>query len=477
MVVSTSATIHSQNWQILNGSSYQDIPNSDATLRINNIQEIHSGNYRPKVTIYNFSRSKTKTYYGSPLSVSVIAFSPTPTPTPPPSPTATPRPTATPTPLPSPTATPRPPTPTPTPTATPRPSPSATPTPTPGPTNMDQDWEGRTSAAGVFYAHNFTYKDRNKTQLIKSNADLAASSFQVGGATDLILWDTTHKLSGAGSMKLSMPAGRRGVSSGYGLSFDGVGTKTKNTSKHQFYVQFAVYADSVYRNFYYGSGNVWGGKIAIVEAPDQSYAPSEIVLRRDPRAGGFLQGYRYTPMGGAEGFGLSWASLWNYTYMNFYDAGSPTVVDNVTLRRRHGPDYLSQDDSQGTNPDYQNAPRLVSNGWTVFEIYIDQVNQVVKIWCAPYGSEPKLIIGSMNARLAGVGTMDPSSYMPAQIYSGMQLLNYHNNVTNWPSTDTFIGYTEVIGSDNPIKFPGGFSIPHPGATHPPNYPPAGASEL
>jgi hypothetical protein len=275
---------------------------------------------------------------------------------------------------------------------------------------------------------------------------------------------------------MSMPASQRGVYGDFGFSFDGIGLATKNTSKHRFYVQFAVYADSVYRNFYYGSGNVWGGKIAIIQSPNTSFEPSEIVIRRDPRSGGFLQSYRYTPNGGAEPFILEWPTLGpNYTYLNFYDAGSPTVTNDSTLRQRHGNDWHGLSDTAGTNPDYQNAPRLVANNWTVFEVYVDQISQVVKIWCAPYGSPPVLIMGAMNARIAAVGTMDGSG-SPAKIYSGIQLLNYHNNVTNWPASDTFIAYTEIIGSDNPIQFPGGHSIPFSGTQVPAGYPPAGTNE-
>jgi hypothetical protein len=342
---------------------------------------------------------------------------------------------------------------------------------------MDDDWAARTAAAGVFYSHNFTYRDAAKTVRIANDADLRASAWGVGGTPSLALWDQAHKLSGAGSLRLQMPAANRGAYTGYSLSWDGVGRTTKNTSKHQFYVQFAIYADSVYRNFHYGDVSTWGGKLAIVQAPDRSFEPSEIVLRRDIRAGGYVLSYRYTPNGGAEGFSLSWPALSNYTYMNFYDRGSPTsITTNSHLRQRYGTDYqMLGSDNQGTNPDYQNAPRLVDNGWTVFEMYIDQVNQIVKIWMAPYGQPPVLVMGAMNARIAPVGTMDGGG-ASRQIYTGMQLLNYPNNVTNWPTTDTFICYSEVVASDNPINFPGGLALPSPGTQRPANYPPSGAQE-
>jgi len=341
-----------------------------------------------------------------------------------------------------------------------------------GGSSIDSDWAARIAASGVFFSNNFTYKNAAKTQQITNATDLIASAFQTNGTAAYIAWDTVNKLSGNGALRMNMAAANSGAYSGYSITWDGIGLTTKNTPKHQFYVQFAIYADSVYRNFYYGSAAVWGGKLAIIQSPDRSFEPSEIVIRRDPRAGGFLQSYRYTDAG-AEAFSLSWPSLSNYQYLSFYDAGSPTVTNDATLRQRYGNDYHGLSDTAGTDTNYQSAPRLSSNGWYVIEVYVDQINDIVKIWGAPYGSAPTLIMGGMNAGIAPVGYLDSAG---AQLYTGMQLTNYPNSVTNWPGSDTFICYSEVIGSDSPINFPGGYSIPNSGTTTPASYPPAGTSE-
>lgn len=341
---------------------------------------------------------------------------------------------------------------------------------------FDSDWASRSTAAGVFYTHNMTYVNQANTP-ITNDATLRSSFFQVAGTSAQALWDQTNKLSGAGSLKLNMPASISNITTSCGFSFDGRGTTTKNTSKHAFYFQFGIRLDSVYRNFYYGDFNNYGGKLFIMESPSTSFEPSEIVFRRDVRPGGFLMGYRYTPSGGAEGFGLNWPSFSDLTFLNFYNAnpGQSAPASLSALRQRHGADYLALNDTTGTNPDYQTAPRLLANTWHTVMLYVDQVNQVIKIWMAEYGQQPQLIMGAMNARIAPVGTMDQSGN-PKQIYSGGQLLNYPNNSQFWPSTDTYINYTELIGSDNPIKFPGGYDAPFLGTTTPTSYPPSGSSE-
>ena len=343
------------------------------------------------------------------------------------------------------------------------------------------DWTSRT--AGSTFNTNFTYKDAAQSVPIASDADLIGTFFTVQGPAGSanVHWDQTHKLSGAGSLRLSMPAASAGTYTSCGLTWDGIGALTKNTSLHQFYVQFSVYVDPVYCGFYYGDINNWGGKLALVMSPETSFASSEILIRRDPRPGGFLNGYRYTPSGGATYYGLVWGSQGSdKTTYNFLDAGSPTVSSQQTLRQRYGTDSAtipsgSSGDLFGTNADYQWVPRLVSGGWTYITMYIDQVNQVVKYWIAPWGQAPVLSMGAMNANIASVGTNDPSGN-PKPIYTGMQLLNYPNTATYWPVSDTFICYGEVIATTSQPTFPGGYPLPFPGTTTPTGYPPSGGVE-
>jgi hypothetical protein len=344
------------------------------------------------------------------------------------------------------------------------------------PLTMEEDWELRSTQSGVFYRHNMTYTDESETTLITNDATMrssAAGAGASGGASaNQNVWDTTRKLSGGGSWALEMLASVPGGWNDLQIDFSGKGSNTKAVIKHQFYWQFAFYADSVYRDFYYGDDNTFGGKIAIIESWNQSFDNGEVVIRRAAMPGGVFRAYRKTDASAVVGFGLEWAAHNDITFLNFYDAGSPTVTNTTTLRQRYGHDDDTRNETT-FNSDLAGSPLFPENDWIVFETYVDQVNDIVKIWAAPYGSAPVLVCGAMNASLPAVGAEDGAN---DEIYTGVQHLNYPNTAEEWPETDTRVCYTELIGSDDPINFPGGFSIPHPGTDTPPGYPPSGGVE-
>jgi len=328
--------------------------------------------------------------------------------------------------------------------------------------SADADWLSRSTASGVFYSTNFTYKDAAKTQLITNVTDLAASAYQTG-STAKLAWDTSLKLSGNGCLRLNMAGGSiDGTGTGWTFSFDGIGLHTKNTSKTQFYIQFAYYADSVQNNFNYGGTSNYGGKIIIVEAPDTSFDSGEVVFRRWVEPGGFVAAYSLPVNQSYYNNVISQSrGLLNNLYdANHYGAsfGAPSTASQ--WKQRHG--YMSI--GTVSDPDYVNAPRIISNTWMTIEIYVDLVNDCVKMWMAPYGESPKLIIGKNpgNGDLPAVGTVDGSGSNPKPIYTGAQLTNYANSPTAWPSTSTYVCYDEVIASNDPIPFPGGYTLPFPG---------------
>lgn len=351
--------------------------------------------------------------------------------------------------------------------------------------SLDTNAEWANQTVGAFYSHNLTYRDTAKTQLITSTADMLSARAGPSGGTDArMAWDTVNKLSGGGSVKMNMPAANNGAYSGYSIDFSGIASATKAVQKHQFYVRFCFYPDATYLNFFYGSPVTspgWGGKIAIIECWNSSFDAGEVVLRREGMPGGPFGGY-WLKSGGANpgSYGLNWSSPaavnGQQTIMNFYDAGTPVVTNLNTLQQRYGINYSSRSDSI-LDPDViVNAPRLLANRWHVFEAYVDQVNNVIKWWFAPYGLPPTLVMGAMQAGLPAVGTPDGASTNPQPIYTGVQFTNYPNTALAWPAVDTYVAYSEFIASDNPIPFPGGYTLPFPGTQTPTGYPPAGASE-
>jgi hypothetical protein len=337
----------------------------------------------------------------------------------------------------------------------------------------DADFLARSGGGGVFYSNNFTYRNTAKTLLITSDAELRSSAAQVGGDTSTVVRNTSQFLSGTQSLKLNMPASSNQYG-GWNFDFGGIAVSSKLVSKHQFYFQFAYYADSVYRDFFFGPYSTYGGKIAIIEAPNASFDTGEVVLRRLPLPGGYIAAYRIPTSGVTTEFGLNVSAVSDLFFNNFIDRGGSSSTLNAA-QLRFGVNYNNKDNNPASDTDYQHSPRLVSNGWFVFEVYVDQINDIVKIWGAPYGSAPELIMGAMNAGLPGTSTTDGGTN-PKPLYTGIQLTNYPNAFSNYPSTTTFVGYDELICSDNAINFPGGFALPFPGTASPTGYPPAGTSE-
>lgn len=354
--------------------------------------------------------------------------------------------------------------------------------------SYDADWTTRSTASGVFLSNNFTYKDAAKTQLITNDADLRESMFgsSQSGTAAYTQWESSIKLSGNGSLKLYMPAADANSYAEYRQGFDGINATTKNTIKHVFYLQFAIYADSTYYNFFYGSNNTWGSKLAIIESANATDDTGEVVLRRADTPGGYLTAYRRVASSGvANPFTLFWSAYSDYTYSTFIDRGAPVVSSINTLQQRHGFDYSHLGDSLDNDTDTQHDRTLNSNGWTVFEFYIDQTNDIVKVWRATYGSAPELWTGAMAAGLPSASAVDSATPNVA-LFTGVSFNNYCGGIscgaTSWPASDTYLLYAEVIGSDSPIDFPNPGGTPYsltslyPGTQTPTGYPPMGAVE-
>jgi hypothetical protein len=350
--------------------------------------------------------------------------------------------------------------------------------------DANADWAARSDGAGVFFRHNFTYRNAGETVQIASDADLRASSHN--GVTDgsaRVVWDTTNKLSGNGSLRINQLRTPVGNYSGFRVGWDGIGATTKSTRKQTLYVQFAFLADAVYRNTYFGlttdEGGPWGGKMAILQAPDRSNGIGEVVLRRCSKPGGYFLAYRLDDQGRYRHFYMQFNNVGGssqWTSYPFIDRGAPAVTNLSTLHRRHGPTY-SNDAQAQNSADYSHVPRFPANDWFVFEIYVNMAADTVKIWGAPYGQAPVLCTGGYGSyvRLPPPGTTDG---LGIPLYSGIQFTNYPNDSSSaalWNATDTYICYDEVIASDNPIPFPGGHSLPYPGTQPVPNFPPSGAS--
>lgn len=328
----------------------------------------------------------------------------------------------------------------------------------------EADWRARSLAKGVFYANNFDYPDR---AAYLAGAHSYHNPNTRSGAPKLEL-ETRIKLSGRGASRHNwlLEEGANEAGPAWDYSFDGLGAKTEQTRKQRFYVQYAMYADEEWVNFAYQPGAIKNHILF-----DPSAAPfdhGEIVITR-AGTGPWLHGFSVA--GTSMGFFLMWRAphfvAGDDTYYTFWNSRQgqadahrdpPTDIDK--FERHYGP---RRRNAGPKDPDYDHVPRIKPGRWYVVEAYVDvdDSQSVLKIWFAERGRPPILLTGSMDLGIRpGVHT-----------YRGGFLLNRAEDTPRWISKDTFVVFDELLVSDEPIAFPGGYELPWPGRAAPPNWPP------
>lgn len=331
----------------------------------------------------------------------------------------------------------------------------------------EQDWAARASAPGVFYANHFDYPSR---EAYLGGAHSYVYAETASGLPKLDL-ERVLTLSGPGASRHNWFAaeGPNEAGPSWNLSFAGPGAKNVSRRATSFYLQVAVYADDEWARFTYREGGI---KLLMLLDPSSApFAPGEVVIARHG-GGAWLSGFRVT--GAAAGFQLMWNEPWivrgDDSIYTFYDAG-PVARDGETdatdidlFEQRWGPRRRNLDP---TDPDYLAAPRFAGGKWHTVEVHVDvrEAASVLKIWFAEYGAPPILLTGYIDSGLRE----------NAHTYRGAFLINRAENTTSWVDEDTFVLFDEVIVSDAPIPFPGGYELPWPGSERPHGWPPAGAS--
>ena len=166
------------------------------------------------------------------------------------------------------------------------------------------------------------------------------------------------------------------------------------------------------------------------------------------------------------------------------DAGTPVIVGQLpTYLRRYGPsrqisnglrdyDYHAAGsgidnhvDKRGFSwPDadalQSGAVPFVIDGWLVLEAYIyndfaNDANDRIKVWAAPYGGAPKLIVDNV---LIGAGVINNKILRKDSwpVYRHFEALNYPTNRDPEPGyrPAQIQRYDQIIGSSNWIPFAG-----------------------
>ena len=352
-----------------------------------------------------------------------------------------------------------------------------------------------TRSAGSFYANNFDFANRAAYLQGCHNAKYGwtGASFGDDGKTDPIpsgqeklTFDTVEKASGAGSSKHTLYPSEGASEAGpaYNISFDGIGATTKNTSKYDFYAQWRV---KINQAFIDHNPSTPMTKMAIIYSPDRSFEQGEVVPGFVNGRQSVITGYRLTPSGtpGYKNNGYTHpGGVSNFVYTNFVNKGvysGGTTFDE--FQRQYGYTQYDFGGSGGvsqSDADIQHLPLLTDGSWSTIMVYIRTSTnpRIVKVWVANEDEEPILLYGCMDDEIPLAPKNDGAG---TQIYSGIQFLMRPEDTSNAPAAPISMWIDEVICSDNPIQFPGGFDAPFLGTEVPilfgDTYPFNGSSEV
>lgn len=352
------------------------------------------------------------------------------------------------------------------------------------------DWVARSTASGVTHAENWSsfntaaeaYSSPRTAGMNKnpSNPTTFDNAFQI--ITDaghvlsgkaMRLWHGKNNYGGAGTidnqyMSIPFNGNRNAVNGQY----------PTGAYLTKAYVQLCFWTDA-FLDYYWklGDGSLGGSKIAIIDNWDTTATTGELVIT-DNLNTGFVSAYRITTGGGSLGLDRSIstpANGSNIARQNAIDNGG-VLTDQASYERRYGPmaygmtggtSQASPLSTQG-RPDPDAAIGGVTfnrGGTTVVEVELDLANDRCRVWAAHHGQAPKLIgdtllndaaggLALFGSRVrAGLGTGWSGLYLSNLIYTATGAQN-----PGYPA-DAYTDYSEIIVSQKPINFPGGFVPP------------------
>lgn len=365
--------------------------------------------------------------------------------------------------------------------------------------DMDADFAARATAANVLYALNFEDVYVNSTiqpsRKITTQVELADESISIsdgswaGGHTEAlqhITRETTIKRSGSASMRFNTVSTDTAAGGSWAFRPNG----TDATVYRRLYIQLAVYYPKETIGYCYATtttpqlkvinfGQAGNGQLVLSNFRMVGF-PSGFINQSD----GMIASNTGNEFGTPNAFSHTLQHI-----QDAIDAGGATTTQ-TDLLTRYGPltgsgvsNGMDTDCTTGSKflylktqpagfPDTRAATHGIpfyNDDWTVLEVYLQFTAgdaSSVQMWAARYGDQPTLIISDIGNLPLGL-----SSGGNDNSWSRFEILNYDT------SRDTEVGrptmftyYTEVIVSEAPINFPGGFTIPNnQGAANEPEY--------
>jgi hypothetical protein len=369
----------------------------------------------------------------------------------------------------------------------------------------EADWTSRTSGGGVFFTENFDYASLSVASTHATNPKYYGASNLELGAPDPDVYAIVDDNALSGRALRITKAPQNGANANVWLytweDNDGIQVDFEPSSmKANFYFQVIVQMDD-YVNWPWllsgdpngGSGEFSSPKIFQIGRADDSTIPGEIVITSDHNMQ-FVTVYQRQANGSStelfeRGNINTPQDATDWQLQPGIDTGTCSSASTMQeFRERCGP--MKSDQLGGSSyGSIGNSTRLTDNAtyntaftqasvsgvpWSttervVFEIMVSAATSRIAAWGAIYGDEPKLLFDSDDlaasaccSDLSWLASVSSSTAIEdLHIGHGFQLDNFvTGNIdaggANQPTFYTH--YLELIGSEDPIEFPGGFGL-------------------
>lgn len=345
------------------------------------------------------------------------------------------------------------------------------------------DWAARSTASGVTYAENWStfataaayYSYWNTGGMMGYTCPKNPGMGSTWTNAYDVVTDSTHAKTGK-AFRLYHGKNNYGDpgtidNQWFNVLLNGNPNNVSGAFKTSFYVQVSVWVDE-YIDYYWrlGDGGVGGQKFFRLD-DQRATNIGEIVVQSQHNLG-FVTAYRREANGNNTLFDRSqYTQLYTPNFAHQPAINNPIPANPVTeaeFRQKFGPmNYgMTSGTSQSTPLHLQNTPDpdaaiggvpFKRGGITVIEVWVDLATQSLKLWAAPYGGPPKLLINASGTCNFGNRVMADGVGWNCFEFTNLIYTADGAHNPNYPISS--IDYSELICSTNPIRFPGGYALP------------------
>jgi hypothetical protein len=349
--------------------------------------------------------------------------------------------------------------------------------------NPSSDWVARSTAAGVRYAENWSkYSTAADYFNFWNTGQMAGHTCpkNPGMGTEwnnsIELVTTAGHMSSGKAFRLYLGKNNHGSSGGidnqwFNVLFNGNPNDVAGAFRKKFYVQISVWVDE-FVDYYWRQSDGSAQSCKFLRIDDHTATNTGEIVVNNQYTLGFVTTYRRTPNGNplftrAQNTQTRTPNYCLQPAVNNATPANPST--DAQYKQKYGPmDFtMTNGTSQATllhlqpnTPDPDAAIGGVTwnrGGITVVEIMADLDTQSCKVWAAHSGKAPRLLVNEVGTCEFGDRRM--ANGVGWNCFEFTNLPYTSDGANNPGSPVAWVDYSELICSDNPIAFPGGFGLP------------------